>query len=125
MASEALPFKRPLWVAPRAKRQPFLDGLKHIDYGHLSLIDPEGNTLEFSGPREGPSAFLKLHDWKVLDDLVARGDIGFAEAYVAGRWDSLDLPKLLTFGLMNSPSLEHFFHGKPWYALWLYACYTL
>jgi len=96
---------------------PFLDALTHIEYGRMTLIDPDGNGLEFSGPEKGPRAFLRLHDWGALDELVARGEIGFAEAYIDGRWDTNDLPALLTFGLVNSESLERFFHGRPWYAL--------
>ena len=84
----------------------------------MTVITPEGNGLEFAGPEKGPQAFLRLYDWKVLDDLVGRGEMGLAEAYIDGRWDSPDLPALLTFGLANSESLEKFFHGKPWYALW-------
>ena len=103
----------------RERRRPFLDALKHIKYGRMTMITPDGNGLEFSGAAKGPAAYLRLYDWEVLDDLVARGEIGFAEAYIDGRWDTADLPALLTFGLMNSQSLEQFFHGNPWYALWL------
>jgi len=103
----------------REKRRPFLDALKHIEYGRLTMITPEGNGLEFYGPEKGPAADLRLYDWKVLDELVACGEIGFAAAYIDKRWDTTDLPALLTFGLMNSQSLERFFHGDPWYALWL------
>jgi len=84
-----------------------------------------GNRLEFSGTANGPIAHLRLHDWAVLDDLTARGEIGFADAYVDGRWDTQDLPALLTFGLVNSQSLERFFYGRPWYTLWLRLRYLL
>lgn len=103
----------------REKRRPFLDALQHIEYGQMVMITPEGNGLEFAGPEKGSAAHLRLYDWEVLDELVGRGEIGFAEAYIDGRWDSNNLPDLLTFGLMNSQSLERFFHGNPWYAMWL------
>lgn len=101
----------------RRRHQPFLEALNHITFGHLVLMTPEGGRLEFSGSGEGPAAHLRLYDWHVLDDLAARGETGFAEAYIRGRWASEDLPDLLTFALMNAPVLEEFFHGKPWYIL--------
>lgn len=102
----------------RAKQRPFLEALQHISYGRMTMITPEGNGLEFAGPQKGPHAFLRLYDWQVLDDLVGRGEIGFAEAYIDDRWSTNDLPALLTFGLMNAQALEQFLHGRPWYALW-------
>jgi cyclopropane-fatty-acyl-phospholipid synthase len=97
----------------------FLDALRHIDYGKISIVTPENNLLEFAGPKSGPSGMLRLRDWGALDELVGRGEVGFAEAYIDERWDSPDLAALLTFALVNTDSLEDFFHGKPIYALWL------
>jgi len=101
----------------RERRQPFLEALAHIEYGRLTLVTPDGRTLEFSGTEKGATACLRLYDWAVLDDLVARGEMGFAEAYINGRWEAPDLPALLTFGLMNSEILERFFHGNAWHVL--------
>lgn len=97
----------------------FLDALRHIDYGQLTIITPQETHLNFMGAKAGPVATMAIKDWEVFDDLIGRGEIGFAEAYIEGRWDSPDLPMLLTFGLVNNESLEHFFHGKPFYAAWL------
>lgn len=125
MTTEALsrtfsvPVSAPTPALARERRRPFLDALEHIHYGRLTLLTPEGNRLEFLGINNGPVAELQLHDWDVLDDLMARGEMGFAEAYIDGRWDATDLPTLLTFGLMNSESLERFFYGNPWHTLWL------
>jgi cyclopropane-fatty-acyl-phospholipid synthase len=112
-------FRLPSDIPGHGRHRPFLEALQHIEYGRLTLVTPEGETFAFAGPQPGPAAHLKLHDWQALGDLVARGEIGFAEAYIEERWSSADMPALLTFGLINSPSLEHFFHGRPWYALWL------
>jgi len=97
----------------RERPRPFLEALKHIDYGHITVFTPDGNGLEFSGVEHGPTTYLRLGDWGVLDDLVARGEVGFVEAYMDGRWDTTDLPALITFVLMNSGSLERFFYGRP------------
>ncbi len=97
----------------------FLQALKNVDYGHLTIITPEDERLDFAGHSQGPAAMISFQDWEVFDDLIARGEIGFAEAYMDGRWATSDLPALLTFGLVNNKSLEQFLHGKPFYAAWL------
>lgn len=86
---------------------------------NLTLITPERDRLEFSGRGHGPDAMISAEDWGVFDELIARGETGFAEAYSYSRWDTPDLPVLLTFGLVNNAALERFFYCKPLYALWL------
>lgn len=105
--------------AARQFENPLLKALQYIDYGDLTLITPGGDGLKFLGRSEGPNVLLSVRDWDVLNDLMARGGIGFAEAYMDGRWDSPDLPALLTFGMVNNASLESYFYGKPLYAMWL------
>jgi cyclopropane-fatty-acyl-phospholipid synthase len=119
-SSQALSWDGTIQMPNAVKRpqQPFLEALKHIQHGHLYLVTPEGNTLEFdSGDKTSP-AHLKIYDWEVLDDLVARGEMGFAEAYIKGRWSSKNVAELITFALLNSDALETFLHGKPSYVLW-------
>ncbi len=96
----------------------FLEALHDIDYGRLSIITPEHRQMEFYGRYNGPAAVISISDWDVFDELVARGEIGFAEAYMDGRWNSPDVTALMTFALVNTVSLERFFHGKPLHALW-------
>ncbi len=98
----------------------FLAALQQVEYGRMVIVTPDNVVLTFAGWKKGPSAHLRLYDWKALDALVVRGEVGFAEAYIEGQWDSENLLALLTFGLVNSQSLERFFHGKPWQAIWLY-----
>jgi cyclopropane-fatty-acyl-phospholipid synthase len=86
----------------------------------MQLTGPDGAPLIFAGPRDGPAAEWRLHDWRVLDDVMARGQIGLADAYIDGRWDSPDLEAMVTFGLVNAEQLEQFFHGRPLYMLRLW-----
>lgn len=118
--------KQVLQLSLRSDTQPnkpyenqFLNALRHIEYGHLTIITPEQDRLEFSGINSGAVAMISVEDWGVFEDLVARGENGFAEAYINGRWDTSDLTALLNFGLVNSASLEQFFYGRPFYAMWL------
>ncbi len=112
-------FQESSYVAARNEGNFFLKALHNIEYGQITVIAPDGERLEFSGSQKGPAVELILKDWRALDELVARGEIGFADAYIDELWSTPDLPALLTFGLMNDHALEQFFHGKPWYALWV------
>jgi cyclopropane-fatty-acyl-phospholipid synthase len=99
--------------------------LQQVEYGHLTLISPEGGQREFTGTSNGPAAHWKLFDHRVLSEIVARGELGFAESYIEMRWDSDDLVKLITFFLLNSAAFERYFHGKPLHSLRLLLSYWL
>ena len=109
----------PAHIPAEVKCNPFLEALQDIDYGQLTIVTPKGEHLEFKGRYKGPQAIIAINDWAVFDDMIARGEIGFAEAYMDGRWDTPNLTTLVTFGLLNNASLEQFFYGRPLYALWL------
>jgi cyclopropane-fatty-acyl-phospholipid synthase len=70
-------------------------------YGSLSLILPDGQRLEFAGAEPGPHAEFEIRDYRMLRKCLLRGDIGFAEAYMAGDWDSPNLSQLLEAFLRN------------------------
>ena len=99
--------------------------LQQVEFGRLTLISPEGQRREFIGTSKGPAAHWILYDQGVLSEVVARGEIGFAESYIEKRWDSDDLVLLITFFLLNSPALERYFHGRPFHSLSLLFSYWL
>lgn len=96
----------------------FIAALQRIRVGELTLITPEKETWHFAGKEPGPIADLTLHDWGVLKRVFVRGDVGFAEDYIDGKWDTEDLPALLTLAAMNEDALERLFHGTWWIKAW-------
>lgn len=63
-------------------------GRVHIDLGKAQLSG--------AGSIEGPSTHITVHrPWNILWHVVRSGGVGFAEAYMAGDWDSPDLPGTL------------------------------
>ena len=52
-----------------------------------------------------------------------RGDIGFAESYLDGDWDSPDLARLLTVLADNRDALARAVHGSAFHP-WLHASVT-
>ena len=89
----------------------FFRNLDGLQAGTLTVTTPDGKTRIFEGRERGEEAHLQLHDWRVVANMAAKGDIGFAEDYRAGRWETNDLTALTTLGLMNRSALDRFVTG--------------
>lgn len=98
---------------PRSGRAA-LSLLSRLRHGRLDLVAPEGQTFTFNGPLPGPDAVLQVHDWSVFDAVLRSGDIGFAEAYLDGRWQTPDLHALLLLAATNRLVIERALHGTWW-----------
>lgn len=90
----------------------FLSALDHIEYGSLTLTTPDGKTRSFKGRYPGADASFMIHSWTVIGDMVRQGDIGLAESYRDGLWDTDDLVQLLLFGLQNQSALDNYIYGS-------------
>lgn len=90
----------------------FLKTLAGIDYGSLSLRLPDGRQYFFEGVLDGAHGELNIHSLEVITHLMMKGDIGFAEDYRDGLWDTPDLAALLQFGLENDAALNRCLFGS-------------
>jgi cyclopropane-fatty-acyl-phospholipid synthase len=86
---------------------------KGITRGTLTVTGRDGKTRTFAGRDEGPSAHLVVHDWRLLNAVLGKGDIGLGEAYMAGLWDSPDLVSLSTLLVQSSDNLGKLAWGSP------------
>ena len=75
--------------------------LPRTRYGELILVTPEGTTHRFVGDHEHEEATIILKDWRAVDAILSRGDIGLGESYMAHLWETPDLQSLLTFCQRN------------------------
>ncbi|MDP1672662.1 MAG: cyclopropane-fatty-acyl-phospholipid synthase family protein [Burkholderiales bacterium] len=91
--------------------------LEQLRFGSITLRTPDGRHLEFAGARPGPHATLSLADWQTCSDILRKGDIGLAEAYIAGRASTDDLTQLLLLGALNEQAIEQAIHGRWWATL--------
>lgn len=103
--SENIQMKNFKQSMPRAAKI-FVQLLEKIDYGSLHLIFADGSSQRFSGSKSGVEATLHLHDMKVCEALLARGDIGFGETYINGLWTSPDIAKLIILAVENRTQLS-------------------
>jgi cyclopropane-fatty-acyl-phospholipid synthase len=79
--------------------------LDALEYGRLEFIAPNGEVTIAQGSQPGPSARFHIHEWDVLRRIMARGDIGLGEEYIAGSWDTDSVENLVGLFLLN---LDHF-----------------
>ena len=86
---------------PRAHRWVRQIG-KAITNGTLLMRLPDGSEHTLVGrDTPTPQAQIEIHQYRALSRLLLHGDLGFAEAYLAGEWSSNNLSELFAFGLAN------------------------
>ncbi len=62
--------------------------------------------MVFKGAEEGPNASLQIYDLRLINRIAVAGDIGLAEGYMQGEWETPDLTKLLDFGAANATAFD-------------------
>jgi len=81
--------------------------------GTLDVTLPDGRTLRFGGTEAGPSAAMTLYDYGFASRLLHSGDIGFAEAYLQGEWDTPDLTQFLYLFCVNRDLIQQLLGDHP------------
>jgi len=77
-----------------------------VQFGHITVTLPSGHEVTYSGDEEGPKANLKIDNLRLVNKLIASGDLGLAESYIAGEWSTANLAGLLRLGLKNWEALQ-------------------
>ncbi len=89
--------------------------LRSMERGKLTLIDAAGNRVVLRGVGTGAEAIWHFRrPWRALLRLLHRGEIGFAEGYIAGDWNSPDLQALMQFTADNEAPLERLAERPAW-----------
>jgi cyclopropane-fatty-acyl-phospholipid synthase len=86
--------------------------LSRIEHGRLELRLPDGSSAAFG--RGDPHGSIRISDWSVFAAAMKRGDIGFAEAYMDGHWQSADPAAALTVFAANRHAIERAIYGGFW-----------
>ncbi len=75
---------------------------------------PDGRVFRAQGHErlpEVPDARIDVYDPRLFARMVREGDLGFAEAYIDGWWDSPDLQAVLDVALINNDTVGRGFPG--------------
>ena len=84
--------------------------LQNLRGGLLEVRLPDGSSALFGDGETGVT--LHVYDEEMFSRVLARGDIGLAEAYLDNQWDSSDLTALLTLLASNREALKDALYGS-------------
>lgn len=98
--------------APAAART-VMHLLSKLAHGSLHVQWPDGSHARF-GSGDQPHATLVVHHWRMCDQALKSGDIGFAESFIAGDWSTPHLPDLLRVLVKNRRELDDVVFGTWW-----------
>ena len=84
--------------------------LEKLQGGMLEIRLPDGSSQLFGDGEHGVA--LNVHDEAMFGQVLAKGDIGLAEAYLDGQWDSPDITGLLTLLAKNREALRSAVYGS-------------
>ncbi len=88
--------------------------LEKLRGGRLEIRLPDGSARIFGEGEHG--VVMQVHHESTFSQILARGDIGLAEAYLDGAWDSSDVTGLLTLLANNRDALRKAVYGR-WHHL--------
>ena len=97
---------------PFSARQTFNFALK-LTHGQLRVQLPDGRILRFETPNAGPKAMMVVHDLNFAAHFTKGGDIGLAEAFLRGEWDTPDLTEFLRLFCVNHEMITQILADKP------------
>lgn len=84
----------------------------------VEIALPGGGVVRLGEVGAAAPARLRVRRWRALGRALVAGDIGFAEGYLAGDWDTRDLAGLLTALVSDFEALRGFALGQPLHRLW-------
>jgi cyclopropane-fatty-acyl-phospholipid synthase len=81
--------------------------------GTLDVMLPDGRKVRFGGVEPGPAAEMTVYNYGFASRLLNGGDIGIAEAYLHGEWDTPDLTQFLYLFCVNHDLIQLMLGDNP------------
>ena len=81
--------------------------------GTLDVTLPDGRKIRLGGIEPGPAAAMTLYNYGFASRFIKGGDIGIAEAYLHGEWDTPDLTQFLYLFCVNHDLIQAMMGDKP------------
>jgi cyclopropane-fatty-acyl-phospholipid synthase len=98
--------------APAAFRAVVKIAARHWTYGGITFLLPSGREITLGGSEPGHHARVEIRDYNFMRRVLAAGDIGFAEGYMAGEWSTPDLTAVLASASQNWERLARLVEGN-------------
>ena len=100
----------------QSKLNLFLDVLAQSKYGSICVYKDNKSIFSFKGELPGPDTNIKILKDKCISDFFLRGDLGWAESYVDGNWETSNLTDFLEWGARNFHEFSKYVRGK-WFTI--------
>jgi cyclopropane-fatty-acyl-phospholipid synthase len=81
--------------------------------GTLDVTLPDGRRVRLGGAEPGPAAAMTIYSYGFASRLLNGGDIGIAEAYLHGEWDTPDLTQFLYLFCVNHDLIQAMLGNNP------------
>jgi cyclopropane-fatty-acyl-phospholipid synthase len=107
------------WKAPAMRKTPvaFRNVMKvaaeNWQGRPLVIVLPSGDQFRLPGSGVGPQVRMEIRHFRFIRRILMSGDIGFAEGFIEGDWDTPDLSGLLEAFSHNFDQLGQLMHGNP------------
>ncbi|MAV05961.1 MAG: hypothetical protein CMI71_03100 [Candidatus Pelagibacter sp.] len=105
-----------MFLSVENKLDLFLGVLSQSKYGSIKVLKNNVCIFSHKGCVEGPAAEIKILNEKCLQDFFLKGDLGWAESYIEGNWDTANLTNFLEWGARNFHQFSKYVRGK-WFAI--------
>ncbi len=79
---------------------------ERLERGQLTIKFPSGHRQTFGQGEEALQGLLEIHDLRLILRMLFAGDLGLAESYLKGEWETSNLSALLTVGAINLDDLS-------------------
>ena len=100
----------------KAKADLFFSVLSQGKFGSIKVYYEGKKIFTHCGDLLGPIANISLLHKKCLDDFFLKGDLGWAESYIEGNWESSNLSDFLEWGAKNFHEFSKYIRGK-WFVI--------
>ena len=94
----------------------FFSVLSQSSYGEIEIIYNKKSLYHFAAKNHGPKTTVIIKDFKCVENFFLKGDLGWAESYIHGLWETTNLSDFLEWGAKNFHSFSSFIRGK-WYII--------
>ncbi len=95
----------------------FIQVLKKAKHGSVAVTFPDGKSGVYG---EGPLvAQIQVNNWRVIDELVSKGDLGLAEGIINSDIEVDNVAALVEWACLNDQALGKTLHGT-WLGTLLY-----
>ncbi|MEM7668014.1 MAG: hypothetical protein AAF317_02550, partial [Pseudomonadota bacterium] len=89
----------------------FFGIIGRIERGALTIVLPDGRGFRVIGAKDGPRGEIRVRNEGFFSRMVRDGELGFAEMYMDGWWQTPDLHQLMDVLLLNNEAIARPFTG--------------